>query len=138
MEKAHACVRKPPQAMRATVLPERSVVMRKAFPVLLTVSIRAEVSSFFPSCMQEIASCRMHHTHPDLILYGTNAALLLPACAQTSIGPTQYQAPIDKKARAWFLAIGRGCTNAQTSRALWPEYRVPGSRPMGAACMHAS
>ncbi len=43
-------MRKPPQAMRATVLPERSVVMRKAFPVLLTVSIRAEVSSFFPSC----------------------------------------------------------------------------------------
>ena len=36
--------------MRATVLPDRSVVMRKAFPVLLTVSIRADVSSFFLSC----------------------------------------------------------------------------------------
>ena len=49
--KQRTCVRKPPQAMRATVRPARSVVIRKALPVLLTVSIRAEVSSFFASCM---------------------------------------------------------------------------------------
>ena len=52
----------PPQAMRATVWPARSVVMRKALPVLLTVSIRADVSSLLRpcACTALLATAQIH------------------------------------------------------------------------------
>ena len=67
----------PPQAIRATVWPARSVVIRKALPVLLTASMRADVSSLLRPCertapviaqtharslLQEVAMPNSRHT----------------------------------------------------------------------------
>ena len=53
----------PPQAIRATVWPARSVVMRKALPVLLTASIRADVSSLLRPCERAAPVGTQIHAH---------------------------------------------------------------------------
>ena len=71
----------PPQAIRATVWPARSVVMRKALPVLLTASIRAEVSSLLRPC-ERTAPVTAAQRHACSLLQ-EGAAPILPHVAGT-------------------------------------------------------